>query len=59
MQSNNQPMEIVVSNLPEDKDQARIKIRLKQLSENCGGRVVAITKSTATIRFSTGEFASR
>jgi len=59
LKSNNQPMEIVVSNLPEDKDQARIKNRLKQLSGNCGGRVVAITKSTATIRFSTGEFATR
>jgi meiosis arrest female protein 1 len=52
-------MELVVSNLPEDRDQSRIKHRLKQLSENCGGRVVAITKSTATIRFSTGEFAAR
>lgn len=52
-------MDLVVSNLPEDKDQARIKNRLKQLSGNCGGRVIAITKSTATIRFSTGEFATR
>jgi meiosis arrest female protein 1 len=52
-------MEIIVSNLPEDKDQSRVKNRLKQLSGNCGGRVVAITKSTATIRFSTGEFAAR
>jgi meiosis arrest female protein 1 len=52
-------VELVVSNLPEDKDQNRIKNRLKQLSGNCGGRVVAIAKSTATIRFSTGEFAAR
>ncbi|KAJ9585358.1 hypothetical protein L9F63_002855, partial [Diploptera punctata] len=54
-----QPVDMVVSNLPEDKDQSRIKNRLKQLSGNCGGRVIAITKYTATIRFSTMEFASR
>jgi meiosis arrest female protein 1 len=58
-QSNNQPVDIVVSNLPEDKDQTRIKNRLKQLSDNCGGRVVTLSKSSATIRFATGEFATR
>ncbi|XP_021942540.1 meiosis regulator and mRNA stability factor 1 isoform X2 [Zootermopsis nevadensis] len=59
IKSNYQPVEIVVSNLPEDKDQTRIKNRLKQLSGNCGGRVLSIIKSTATLRFSTGEFATR
>ncbi|XP_023712451.1 meiosis regulator and mRNA stability factor 1 isoform X5 [Cryptotermes secundus] len=59
IKSSNKPVEVIVSNLPEDKDQSRIRNRLKQLSVNCGGRVVAITKSTATIRFSTGEFAAR
>ncbi|XP_069692388.1 meiosis regulator and mRNA stability factor 1 isoform X2 [Periplaneta americana] len=59
IKSNSQSAEIVVSNLPEDKDQMRVKTRLKQLSGNCGGRVVAITGSSATIRFSTNEFALR
>nr|CAD7602444.1 unnamed protein product [Timema genevievae] len=55
----NQAVEVTISNLPEDKDVLRVRSRLKQLSENCGGRIVTIARSFATIRFSTSEFAAR
>nr|CAD7417582.1 unnamed protein product [Timema poppensis] len=55
----NQAVEVTISNLPEDKDVLRVRGRLKQLSENCGGRIVNIARSFATIRFSTSEFAAR
>ncbi|XP_034248491.1 meiosis regulator and mRNA stability factor 1 isoform X2 [Thrips palmi] len=57
--SGNQPMEVIVSNLPQDKDLSKVKNRLKKLSDNCGGRVGHIIYDRAVIRFPTVEFASR
>ncbi|XP_066603618.1 meiosis regulator and mRNA stability factor 1 isoform X2 [Prorops nasuta] len=51
--------DLLVCNLPEDKDVVIIKRRLKQLSENCGGRVLEIQSSTAIIRFTTEISADR
>lgn len=58
LQSNN-PVEVLVSNLPLGYDPAKIRNKLKRLSENCGGRVGIINDQTTTIRFSSMEFASR
>lgn len=52
-------MEVIVSNLPQDKDISKVKNRLKKLSDNCGGRVGHIIYDRAVIRFPTIEFASR
>ncbi|XP_046394485.1 meiosis regulator and mRNA stability factor 1 isoform X2 [Ischnura elegans] len=54
-----QPVEVVISNLPDDKDETRIRNRLKQLSDNCGGRVGSINKTSASIRFPSLEIAHR
>lgn len=51
--------DLVVSNLPEDKDVAVIKRRLQKLSDNCGGRVVGIQFRTAIVRFSSETSAKR
>nr|XP_012145387.1 PREDICTED: meiosis arrest female protein 1 isoform X2 [Megachile rotundata] len=51
--------DLLVSNLPEDQNVVSIKRRLKQLSENCGGRVVEIQSSTAIVRFTSKIFAIR
>ncbi|XP_014205726.1 meiosis regulator and mRNA stability factor 1 [Copidosoma floridanum] len=51
--------DLLVSNLPEDKEAMGIKRRLKQLSYNCGGRVVQIRQSSAVVRFSNKETADR
>ncbi|XP_063240697.1 meiosis regulator and mRNA stability factor 1 isoform X1 [Bacillus rossius redtenbacheri] len=53
------PSELLVSNLPDDRDPGRVRLRLKKLSDNCGGRVVAVSSSSATIRFSNHVCASR
>lgn len=58
MQSNN-PVEVTVTNLPTGYDPAKIRNKLKRLSENCGGRVGIITDQSTTIRFSSIEFAAR
>lgn len=58
MQSNN-PVEVIVTNLPTGYDPAKIRNKLKRLSENCGGRVGIITDQSTTIRFSSMEFAAR
>ncbi|XP_071443436.1 meiosis regulator and mRNA stability factor 1 isoform X2 [Hetaerina americana] len=55
----NQPVEVVISNLPDDKDEVRVRNRLKQLSDNCGGRVGSIFKTSASIRFPSMEIANR
>ncbi|XP_033336634.2 meiosis regulator and mRNA stability factor 1-like protein isoform X2 [Megalopta genalis] len=39
--------DLLVCNLPKDKDVLCIKRRLKQLSENCGGRVVEVQSTNA------------
>ncbi|XP_054008380.1 meiosis regulator and mRNA stability factor 1 isoform X1 [Hylaeus anthracinus] len=51
--------DLLVSNLPQDQDVMSIKRRLKQLSENCGGRVVEIQSSTAVVRFTSQIYAER
>ncbi|XP_029037560.1 meiosis regulator and mRNA stability factor 1 isoform X1 [Osmia bicornis bicornis] len=51
--------DLLVSNLPEDQNVISIKRRLKQLSENCGGRVIEIQSNTATVRFTSKIFAIR
>jgi len=58
-QTANQIVEVMVSNLPSDKEPTRIKNRLKKLSDNCGGRVGTISGESALIRFPTFEFAVR
>lgn len=50
--------DLLVSNLPDEKD-IIIKRRLKQLSENCGGRVMEIHSSTAVVRFTSKNSADR
>jgi len=51
--------DLLVNNLPDDKDFAIIKRRLKQLSENCGGRVIDVQPNTSIIRFTSQSFADR
>ncbi|XP_076160269.1 meiosis regulator and mRNA stability factor 1-like protein isoform X2 [Ptiloglossa arizonensis] len=51
--------DLLVSNLPENQDVASIKRRLKQLSENCGGRVVEIQSNIAVVRFTSKIYAER
>ncbi|EEB14807.1 conserved hypothetical protein [Pediculus humanus corporis] len=59
VQNDNTLYEVIVSNLPEDKEPAKVKCRLKQLCENSGGRVGFITKTLCSIKFPTIEFAAR
>ncbi|XP_025194845.1 meiosis regulator and mRNA stability factor 1 isoform X2 [Melanaphis sacchari] len=58
-QCGNTPVEVIVSNLPVGIDPAKIRNRLKRLSENCGGRVGVINNCSTTIRFPTKEMAAR
>lgn len=58
-QSGNTPVEVIVSNLPGGIDPAKIRNRLKRLSENCGGRVGVINNCSTTIRFPNKEMAAR
>ncbi|EZA49569.1 Limkain-b1 [Ooceraea biroi] len=51
--------DLLVSNLPDEKDVAFIKRRLKQLSENCGGRVIDVQSNTSIIRFTSQSSADR
>lgn len=51
--------DLLIYNLPEDKDVVSIKRRLKQLSNNCGGRVVQIRENVAVLRFCSKESADR
>ncbi|KAJ8664397.1 hypothetical protein QAD02_006059 [Eretmocerus hayati] len=51
--------DVFVYNLPDDKDVVGIRRRLKQLSSNCGGRVVQIKQNGAVVRFSSKELAER
>ena len=54
-----EPYDLLVSNLPEDKDVVGIKRRLKQLSNNCGGRVIKVCSDAAVVRFCSKESADR
>ncbi|XP_043257610.1 meiosis regulator and mRNA stability factor 1 [Colletes gigas] len=51
--------DLLASNLPEDQDVMSVKRRLKQLSENFGGRVVEIQSNTAVLRFTSQIYAER
>lgn len=59
IKQSNQPVEVVVYNLPADKDSNSVKMRLRQLSDNCGGRVTTLKHTCATIRFASFDIASR
>lgn len=54
-------MEVIVRNLPKGYDPVRLKNRLKQLSDNCGGRVVFVSLElgTAVVRFNNLDIAVR
>ncbi|XP_052740437.1 meiosis regulator and mRNA stability factor 1 [Bicyclus anynana] len=51
--------EMEVINLPIDQPPERVSRRLRRLSDNCGGRVLRVTASTAVMRFPTPDHASR
>ncbi|XP_011707517.1 PREDICTED: meiosis arrest female protein 1 isoform X2 [Wasmannia auropunctata] len=55
----NESYDLLISNLPNDTDVNVIKRRLKQLSENCGGRVVDVQSNTAIVRFTSHSSADR
>ncbi|XP_064477912.1 meiosis regulator and mRNA stability factor 1-like isoform X2 [Ornithodoros turicata] len=57
--SHNRFCEVVVNDLPEDKDNSLLHNRLRQLSDNCGGRVLTIVGRTAYLRFPTPDAARR
>lgn len=45
--------DLMVHNLPLDKEPSLVHSRLRQLSDNCGGRVLSIVGESARLRFST------
>ncbi|CAN7942359.1 unnamed protein product, partial [Ixodes hexagonus] len=45
--------DLIVRNLPLDKESTLLHSRLRQLSDNCGGRVLHIVGDSARLRFST------
>ncbi|XP_012273569.1 meiosis regulator and mRNA stability factor 1 isoform X2 [Orussus abietinus] len=51
--------DLLVYNLPRDKDVIAIKRRLKHLSSNCGGRVMGVESNVGTVRFLTQDSAVR
>ncbi|XP_015588590.1 meiosis regulator and mRNA stability factor 1 isoform X2 [Cephus cinctus] len=51
--------DLLVYNLPKDKDVVAIKRRLKQLSSNSGGRVIGVYSNSATVRFTSHDCAIR
>lgn len=51
--------EMEVINLPFNQPSEKIKIRLKRLADNCGGKVLRIVANKATLRFPTPDHASR
>lgn len=52
-------LELMVTNLPVAKSPRKVKSRLKQLSENCGGRVSSISGATAVLKYPTTNAALR
>ncbi|XP_011876529.1 PREDICTED: meiosis arrest female protein 1 homolog isoform X7 [Vollenhovia emeryi] len=54
---NNESIDLLISNLPDDVDVNVIKRRLKQLSENCGGRVMDVQSNAAIVRFTSNSSA--
>ncbi|XP_071579394.1 meiosis regulator and mRNA stability factor 1 isoform X3 [Temnothorax nylanderi] len=55
----NESYDLLINNLPDEIDVNIIKRRLKQLSENCGGRVVDVQSNTAIVRFTSHSSAER
>lgn len=51
--------ELVVQDLPMDKEYSLVDKRLRQLSDNCGGRVLSISGARAVLRFPTPDAALR
>ncbi|XP_012256062.2 meiosis regulator and mRNA stability factor 1 isoform X2 [Athalia rosae] len=51
--------DLLVNNLPKEKDVVAIKRRLKQLSDNCGGKVMKIQSNVATVRFNSADSSIR
>lgn len=51
--------EMEVVNLPMDQPPERVSRRLRRLADNCGGKVLRVTASTAMLRFPTPDHASR
>ncbi|XP_070579457.1 meiosis regulator and mRNA stability factor 1-like [Ptychodera flava] len=58
VKSVSESVELLVSNLPMGKEYGQLRNRLRQLSDNCGGRV-NITGSTAIVKFPTSDSAMR
>ncbi|GFT55983.1 meiosis regulator and mRNA stability factor 1 [Nephila pilipes] len=57
--ADNRPCELVVSDLPLNRKEGQIKNRLHKLSNNCGGKVIAIKGSKAVIRFANADAAEK
>ncbi|XP_068632213.1 meiosis regulator and mRNA stability factor 1 [Battus philenor] len=51
--------EMEVINLPMDQPPERVSRRLRRLADNCGGKVLRVTASTAVLRFPTPDHTSR
>ncbi|XP_045497656.1 meiosis regulator and mRNA stability factor 1 [Colias croceus] len=51
--------EMEVLNLPVDQPPERVSRRLRRLADNCGGKVLRVTASTAMMKFPTPDHASR
>ncbi|KAF6201726.1 hypothetical protein GE061_004121 [Apolygus lucorum] len=58
-QMESQSADIFVWNLPMTQGDQRIRWRLKTLSQNCGGRIIVISRPMAVLRFPTLEMALR
>ncbi|XP_074821506.1 meiosis regulator and mRNA stability factor 1 isoform X3 [Natator depressus] len=50
---------LYVYNLPTNRDSKSVSNRLRRLSDNCGGKVMSISGSSAILRFSNQESAER
>ncbi|XP_067859331.1 meiosis regulator and mRNA stability factor 1 isoform X2 [Heptranchias perlo] len=50
---------LYVYNLPLNRDSKQVSNRLRRLSDNCGGKVLSITGSSAILRFTSQESAER
>nr|CAB3263650.1 meiosis arrest female protein 1 homolog [Phallusia mammillata] len=55
----NTESQLLVTNLPTNVDTNAIRSRLKQISDNCGGKVIKVYPPTAIIKFSNDELARR
>ncbi|KAJ0177159.1 hypothetical protein K1T71_007168 [Dendrolimus kikuchii] len=51
--------EIMVVNLPMDQPPERVSRRLRRLADNCGGKVLRVTATTAHLRFPSVDHATR